>query len=235
MITCVIIDDEQPAIDILVRHLKKMPDLELVGTETNAATGMELIQQLQPDVVFLDIQMDEMNGLELMHAVGAITEVIYCTAYSSYAAASYEVNAVDYLMKPIAFARFGHAIERLRKVLAGKQQANIKDEERDCLYVKNGFKGKIVRLNYAEIDYVKALNNYVAFYRGKEKVVAHMNLRELEGALPAEQFMRVQKSFIVALNRVDAMEYNELIIKESGHRVPVGGSYRAELLKRMGM
>ena len=113
MIKCYIIDDEQPAIKIIENYLKKFPSIELIGTSTNPIKGIEEIKKNKVELIFLDIQMDEMNGIEVFDHIDPEAKVIFCTAYSEFAVKSYELNAVDYLMKPISFERFEKAIERI--------------------------------------------------------------------------------------------------------------------------
>ena len=115
MIKCFIIDDEQPAINVLSAYISQIQELELVGSDTNPVKGIEKIKLLKPDVVFLDIQMNEMNGLDVMQILHKEIKVVFCTAYSQFAVESYDLNAVDYLMKPVSFARFMKTIDRLRK------------------------------------------------------------------------------------------------------------------------
>lgn len=116
---CIVIDDEAPAIRILKRYIERLPNLKLVGTATDALTGIELIQKEKPDVVFLDIEMEEMNGLEVMKIISENTAIVFCTAYSEMVVRKYALDAVEYLEKPIAFKRFELAVERVRDLLEG--------------------------------------------------------------------------------------------------------------------
>jgi two-component system LytT family response regulator len=233
MIKCVIIDDEQPAINVLKRYIERIPNLELVGTETNPITGIELIKNESPDVVFLDIQMEELNGIEVVKILGDRVKVVFCTAYSEFAVTSYEFDAVDYLMKPIEFNRFLKAVQRVSDVLSHRSSANLEAIPNDYIYVKAGKRGKLLKIDLDDIDYVEALNNYVAFHQRKEQTVAYFSLKELEEKLPSSQFMRIHKSFIVALKQISSMENNELILKNVVERIPVGASYKEAFLEKM--
>lgn len=233
MIRCVIIDDELPAIRVLKRYIDRLPNLELVGAETNPLAGIEVIKKEKPDVVFLDIQMDELSGIEVMKILGDRTKVVFCTAYSEFAVTSYEFDAVDYLMKPIEFNRFVKAVQRVSDVLVHQSSITVEAIPNDYIYIKAGQRGKVLKIDLDDIDYVQGMNNYVAFYRGKQKTLAYLNLKELEERLPASQFMRVHKSFIVALKQISFMENNELILKNIPVKIPIGANYREAFLEKM--
>ncbi len=233
MIRCVIIDDEQPAINVLKRYIERIPNVELIGTETNPLAGIELIKTEAPDVVFLDIQMEELDGIEVIKLIGDRTKVVFCTAYSEFAVTSYEFDAVDYLMKPIEFNRFVKAVQRVSDVLAHRSSANLEAIPNDYIYVKAGKRGKLLKIDFDDIDYVAALNNYVEFHRGKHTTISYLSLKELEEKLPKSQFMRVHKSFIVALKQISSVENNELLLKGVPERIPIGASYKEMFLQKM--
>jgi two-component system, LytTR family, response regulator len=233
MIKCLIIDDEQPAINVLKKYISRMPNLRLVGAETNPLLGIEIVKKEQPDVVFLDIQMDEMNGIEVMKIIGSQTKVIFCTAYSEFAVTSYELDALDYLMKPIDFNRFAKSVQRVNDVLANQPSVFTEVLANDYIFVKAGQRGKMLKIDIDEIDYVEAMNNYIAFHRGNQKTLAYLTMKELEERLPSNGFMRVHKSFIVALKQISSMENNELVLKKSKNRIPIGANYKDIFLKRM--
>lgn len=233
MIRCVIIDDEQPAINVLKRYIDRIPNLELVGTETNPIAGIELIKNENPDVVFLDIQMEQLNGIEVVKILGDRTKIVFCTAYSEFAVTSYEFDAVDYLMKPIEFNRFLKAVQRVSDVLSHRSFCNLEAIPNDYIYVKAGKRGKLLKIDLDDIDYVEALNNYVAFHQGKRQTVAYLSLKEVEEKLPKSQFMRIHKSFVVALKQISSMENNELVLKNVSERIPIGASYKEVFLEKM--
>lgn len=234
MLRCFILDDERPAINVLKRYINRMPDLLLVGTETNPIAGIELIQREKPDVVFLDIQMEEMSGLDVMNVIGQETKVVFCTAYSEFAVTSYELDAVDYLMKPIEFRRFVKAVERVTAAVVHNVPVTDESIPNDYIYVKTGIKGKLLKIDFDEIDYIEGRNNYVAFFRGnKPAIVAYLTLKELETKLAGKQFMRVHKSYIVALKQISSLENNQLHIKNSMYRVPIGANFKEAFMERM--
>jgi DNA-binding LytR/AlgR family response regulator len=233
MIRSVIIDDESPAIKVLKRYIDRLPNIEVVGTETNPLAGIELIRAEKPDVVFLDIQMDELSGIEVAKLIGDKIKIVFCTAYSEFAVTSYEFDAVDYLMKPIEFNRFVKAVQRVTDALAHRSTAQLEGIPNDYIYVKAGRRGKLLKIDFDDIDFVESLNNYVTFHRGAVATPAYLSLKELELKLPASQFMRVHKSFIVAVKQISSMENNQLILKNGSMRIPIGASYKEIFLESM--
>ncbi len=215
MIRCVIIDDERQAINVIKKHVGRLPNIEVVGTETNPLLGIELIKKEHPDVVFLDSQMDEMNGIEIMKLLGKSTCVVICTAYSEFAVTGYDLDAVDYLMKPIEFNRFVKAVQRVSDTISHRSPGNTNAIPNDYVFVKAGQRGKMLKIDLDEIDYVEGMSNYIAFHRGTLKTLAYLTMRELEERLPDVQFIRVHKSYIVAIREISFMEHNELILKKS--------------------
>ena len=233
MIKCVIIDDEQPAINVLKKYISRMPNLKLVGTETNPLLGIEIIKTTLPDVVFLDIQMDEMNGIEVMKIIGDNTKVIFCTAYSEFAVTSYELEALDYLMKPIDFNRFVKSVQRVADVLTHQPSVFTEALPNDYIFVKAGQRGKMLKIDLDDIDYVEAMNNYIAFHRGPQKTLVYLTMKELEERLPTSDFMRIHKSYIIALKQISSIENNELVLKKSQCRIPIGANYKELFMRRM--
>jgi two-component system LytT family response regulator len=150
-----IIDDEKAAIDVLVNYVSKIDHLELVATAMNPITGVDLINRHKPDLVFLDIQMEEMSGIDIIKIIGNHTKVIFCTAYSDFALDAFDYEAVDYLMKPIAFPRFLKAVQRAVNVLLASKVAAVDSIPNDYLFVKTEQKGKLVKISYDEIDFIE--------------------------------------------------------------------------------
>jgi DNA-binding LytR/AlgR family response regulator len=228
-----IIDDEQPAINVLKKYISQLPDLKLIATETNPLLGIEIIKSEKPELVFLDIQMDEMNGLEVMKIIHNISKVIFCTAYSEFAVTSYELDAIDYLMKPIDFNRFVKAVQRVTDNISQKPSVFTELILNDYIFVKTGQRGKMLKIDLDDIDYVEAMSNYIAFHWGGQKTLAYLTMKELEERLPSGSFIRIHKSYIVALKQISSMENNELILKKIACRIPIGANYKEPFLKRM--
>lgn len=228
MISCLIVDDEQGAIDILHAYIQKTPYLTLVGSTTNPLEALGLLQTTSVDLLFLDIHMPQLSGLDFMRLITGKTMVILTTAYSEFAVEGFELNALDYLLKPIAFERFLSATQKaLHKTNApagGRQPAEKAD---DYIFVKTESKGKLTRVNFADIIYVEGLKNYVTIITGEERIVSLLNIKDLEDRLPAKHFMRVHKSYLVSLDKIRALDGNQVLFKNVKASVPLGDTYRA--------
>lgn len=232
MINCIIIDDETPAINVLKRLVSKIPELNLLGVATSPLDGLRLIEQLNPDAVFLDIQMGEMDGIELARMVEGKVRIVFCTAHVEYAVQSYEVNAVDYLLKPIQFPRFKIAVQKLVDSIMDIVTP-VEEIPDDYILVKQGDRGKLFKIDIDDIRWVKAWNNYVQFYCNEKKITAYASLKELETRLPATSFIRVHKSYIVAVKQIQMLEGNLIAMKGDGHKIPIGGNYKASFLDKI--
>ncbi|MCD2424378.1 LytTR family DNA-binding domain-containing protein [Niabella pedocola] len=231
MIKCAIIDDEQSAINVLTNYIKRVSDLELVGTSTDPLKGLELIRSAKPDVVFLDIQMDEVTGIELINMLDQEIQVVFCTAFSEFAVESYDLDAVDYLMKPIPFDRFMKAIRKIRKLLSAGPEKNGNEEiADDYIFVKAESKGKVLRVNFADIDFIEAKNNYIAFHCGKRIIMVYSTMKEIENSLSSSNFKRIHKSFIIPISKISLIQSNFLMLKNREDQIPIGKTYKSELL-----
>lgn len=226
MIKCIVIDDEQPAIDIMKYHIGKISELELIGTFQNPIEGLKHIKSQKPDVVFLDIQMSEMTGLDVMNIVGDDVKIILCTAFSEYAVEGFNNNAVDYLLKPVSFERFDKAV---KKIIIDLQKTR---PPKDCIYVKTEQKGKFIKIYYNEIDYIEAMGNYISINRGKERVVAYSTMKDVEQTLPSDLFIRIHKSYIISFSQISMIE-NGFVVLKNGTRLSIGLNYKNNLMKNM--
>jgi DNA-binding LytR/AlgR family response regulator len=231
MIKCVVIDDEQPAINVLQKYILQMPNLQLVGTATNPLVGIDIIRKTNPELVFLDIQMDEMNGMDVMQVLGDGVQVIFCTAYSEFAAISYDLNAVDYLMKPFAFSRFAKAINRVKT--NDNTTAPNDDISDDYIFVKTEQKGRMIKVDLSEICYVEARNNYVSFNNGHTQTLVYATMKEIEKFLPANHFMRIHRSYIVALSKITFIENSYISFENRDEKIPIGKNYKQIFTDKM--
>ncbi len=233
MIKCIIIDDEQASIDILSTYISKISFLELIATATNPLDGIELVKQNKADLLLLDIHMDEMSGLDVMRVLDGTVKIILCTAYSEFAIESYELNAVDYLMKPVPFDRFLKAVKKIKPETNDTPlPAAVQD---DYSFVKLTQKGKMIRLNYSDIDYIEARNNYVAIFKNGASVpvLVYAKLSDMENNLLASEFIRVHKSFIVAAAKIFSVDKNTVQMYNSDVSIPLGRNYRDNFMKHI--
>jgi two-component system, LytTR family, response regulator len=234
MINCIIVDDEQHAVDILTQYVQQTPHLNLVKATINAHEALQAIKQHPVDLVLLDVQMPEISGLDFIRLIDANIKVIFCTAYSEFAFAGYEHDVVDFLMKPIAYLRFVKAVQKATNLIAASYQLTADEElEDDYIFVKSEYKGKMIKINLDDIDYIEGMKNYVAIYRGKDKILALLNMKDLEERLPKKKFMRVHKSFIIALNRVTVIEGNHVVLNNITASVPLGELYKPAFMERI--
>jgi len=235
--TCIIVDDEPNAIEVLKRYVEKVESLQLLGTFRNPVKAIAYMQQMPADVIFLDINMPHIKGTDLLQTIGSQPLVIFTTAYTEYAVTSYELDAVDYLVKPIAFERFLKAVNRARerheqKLLHTNAASQLSAEGKSqFVFLKSGAQVHKVLLD--DIRYVEKQSNYLSFNTTNKKILVRGNMNEVFELLPPEKFCQVHKSFVVALDKIDVIEAHQLSIGKT--TVPIGNSYRDQLRQRLNM
>jgi two-component system LytT family response regulator len=230
MITCIIVDDEQHAIDILVHYANQTPQLKLVATFTNPIEALQLLAEQKVDLVFLDIQMPELSGIDFIKMIQGKSKVILTTAYSEFALEGYDLYVVDYLMKPIRLPRFLAAVQKVaQQIHVPMDQSD--DVEDDYIFVKTESKGKYLKINLADIDFIESMKNYVAIHRGAQKTLVYTSMKELEERLPKKDFLRVHKSFIIPISRITGLEGNMVRLKNTNAEILIGENYKTELME----
>lgn len=231
MINCLIVDDEQHAIDILVHYVSQTPFLQLAATSTNPIEALQIVNTQKIDLIFLDIQMPELTGIDFIKAIQGKANVILTTAYSEFALESYELNVVDYLLKPIRFARFLQAVQKVEQASESTEPTETTAVEDDYIFVKTESKGKLLKINLPEIDFIEGMKNYVAIYCNGRKTLVYTSMKELEERLPHKSFLRVHKSFIIPIAKITGIEGNLLRLKNVAAEVQIGESYKADLME----
>ena len=229
MINSIIVDDEQHAIDILTHYVQQTPFLHLAGSNTNPIEALQLVATQKIDLVFLDIQMPEISGIDFIKAINGKAKVILTTAYPEFALDGFELEVVDYLLKPIRLPRFLTAVQKAVKALNENNPAT--DNNDDYIFVKTESKGKLLKINLSEIDYVEGMKNYVAIHRGNQKTLVYTNMKDIEARLPNKLFIRVHKSFIIAISRITGIEGNRLMLKDISAEILIGESYKNDLME----
>ncbi|MBD0366151.1 MAG: response regulator transcription factor [Flavisolibacter sp.] len=232
MINCIIVDDEQHAIDVLVHYVSQTPYLHLAGTTTNPIEVLQLVNTQKVDLVFLDIHMPELSGMDFIKAIQGRAKVILTTAYSEFALQSYDLDVVDYLLKPIRLPRFLQAVQKAVKELnTDLPEHNSTETEDDYIFVKTEAKGKLLKINLADIDYIEGMKNYVAIYCGGHKTLVNTSMKDLEERLPHKQFIRVHKSFIIPIGKITGIEGNLVRLKDVPAEIMIGENYKPELME----
>ena len=226
---CIVIDDEPLAAGLLVDYIDKIPFLQLVGVYYNPLTALATLKNEEYDLVFLDIRMPELSGLKLSELLNKNCKIVFTTAYPTYAVKGFELDAADYLVKPISFERFLKASNKvLNMIQSGNppvSEANIVSSlsyQNDILFVKTDY--QIVKIVLSDILYIEGLKEYIAFHTTGKKVITLQNLKWMEEVLPKHLFIRVHKSYIIAINKIDTISRNRIIIKNNS--IPVGDTYK---------
>jgi DNA-binding LytR/AlgR family response regulator len=229
-LTCIAVDDEPHAIKILSLYIQKIPQLELLASTNSPWEAIQLAQNLQPDILFLDIQMDELTGLQVLDILGHSFKVILTTAYAEYALQGFDYQVSDYLLKPFSFDRFQKAVQKIEQELS---QADVPPTSSTMTHIliKGDAKNKFHRLALVDILYVEGLKNYVQFVGTKEKVITLQNLKHLEQLLPNNQFFRIHKSYIINLAHINKIDGNMAYIDDKA--IPIGNSYRKSFFERI--
>ena len=230
MLRCLLVDDEPLALRLLADFVSRVPFLTLVGTARSALDALTILQAQPVDVLFLDIQMPDLTGTEFVRSLRPEAAVIFTTAYPQYAVEGYELAALDYLLKPIAFERFVRAAQRAQahRAAAPAAIAPPLPLAEDYLFVKADY--HTLRLNLRDIRYLEGLKDYVKIHAASPRPVLTLNsLRGFEERLPAAEFVRVHRSYIVALRHIDSIRTNRIYLGET--ILPVGEAY-AENLQR---
>ncbi|HEX8060475.1 MAG TPA: LytTR family DNA-binding domain-containing protein [Cyclobacteriaceae bacterium] len=223
-ISCLIVEDEPLARNLITEYVKKVPYLNLVKACSGALEAMEVLRTTPVDLLFLDVQMPELTGIAFLKSLQKKPLVILTTAYSEYAIEGYELDITDYLLKPITFERFLKAVDKVNQRLSGTQVIVEKPAEAlpDFIFVKDGT--KLVKIRWNDILYVEGLKDYVTIHTRTQKVISLQRLKVLEEQLPADKFIRVHNSFIVALDAIDSVHKDKIQIGQA--QVPIGDTYK---------
>lgn len=216
MLNCIIIDDEELARTLLKSYVNKLDFIASKGEFENPLEALSLLKSEAIDVVFLDIQMPQLKGTDFAKMVSPTTRIIFTTAYSEYALDGYELNAVDYLLKPITFERFLTAVNKIQTPIK-----NTTESSTNTITIKSGY--DLHKVHLSDICYIKSDSEYVTFYMENTKIMSYQSLKSLEDSLPNTLFMRVHRSYIINKNKVQSLKDKDVLIQ--GERIPVSATY----------
>ncbi|RZJ67645.1 MAG: response regulator transcription factor [Flavobacterium sp.] len=228
-IKCLVVDDEPMALALIENYAKKTPFLELRAACSNAFEALEILEDEAIDLVFLDIQMPELNGLELSKTLSKNTRVIFTTAFNEYAIDGFKADALDYLMKPFSFEEFYTAAVRAKEWFALVRSRKSEKPESDFMFVKSDYKQ--IKINLSDVLYFEGLKDYIKIWiAGNPKaILTKMSLKSLEEELPETKFMRIHRSFIIALDKIEAVERSQVLIGKE--RITVADQYKERFLE----
>ncbi|WP_271767838.1 LytR/AlgR family response regulator transcription factor [Aquimarina algiphila] len=226
MVRCLLVDDESPAIDLLKNHIKMLTDLEIVASCYSAVEAFEVIKKEKIDLLFLDIEMPVLKGLDFLKAVKNPPKVIITTAYREYAIQGYDLDIVDYLLKPISFDRFVKAVDRYYERTQSPILTITQEESKDAFFYVNVNK-KHIKIIFEDILYIESLKDYVKIHTVHQKLVVKSNIGKIETQLPSTLFLRTHRSYIAAINRITAYTQKDIEIGEI--EIPVGSSYSSKV------
>lgn len=232
-IRCIVIDDEPLAVEMIAGYIRRTPSLELVSFYRDPVVGISEICSIKPDLVFLDIQMPDINGIELTRLLPSDTRVIFTTAFKEYALDSYEVEALDYLLKPVSYQKFLESVKKAEKWIEMRKTTSPvywaeHDKERQSAFIK--VDGEYRNVDFNDILYVAGMKDYVTIYTlsNPDPFVTHVTMKTIEELLPSDRFMRIHRSYIVSLNKITAVDScGDILIGKIS--IPVSDSYRKDV------
>ena len=235
MITCIIVDDEQFSVNILQKYASQIPFLDVKLATTSAIEALQMIINQPIDLLFSDVDMPELNGIDLIRAVKGKCKCVLITGHTDYAVKGFDEGIVHYLTKPATFPKFLEAAQRVELLINLEKKAteNIPakpEKEQNDIFVKSGKKGQVVRIKFDDILYIEGMNNYVGInIKNGEKIMTLMNMKSFEESLPKEKFIRIHKSYIISIDSVTAIEGNNAVLGKL--TVPIGITYKDDLEK----
>lgn len=230
-LTCIIVDDEPPAIRILQKYAEQLPDLECLATTQKSIEALQLVETLKPDILFLDIQMPELTGIQLSTLLKDKVKIIFTTAYAQFALEGFELNVVDYLLKPISFDRFIKSVEKVRNQTQATEIKTKQNDEDEFFFVKTDGKNRFRKLYLKEINYLESIKNYVVIHTENDEIITYNTLKYFEENLPESQFVKIHKSYLVSLNKIEKTDTSEVWI--SGKNLPLGDTFKTAFFERI--
>lgn len=221
---CIIVDDEPPAIRILQKYVEQLPDLECLATTQKSIEALQMVETLKPDMLFLDIQMPELTGIQLSTLLKDKVKIIFTTAYAQFALEGFELNVVDYLLKPISFDRFIQSVEKVRNQIQSQIPKEKKNDEEEFFFVKTDGKNRFKKIDLNEILYLESVKNYVIIHTADDEIITYNTLKYFEESMPERQFVKIHKSYLVSIHKIEKTDTHEVWIAE--RNLPLGNTYK---------
>ena len=228
-IKCIIIDDETLAIHVIEEHLKSFDNIEVIGTYTNPINAIEIIESKKVDLIFIDIMMPQMTGLDFVESLNYKPEIIITTAYREYAVKSYEMNVLDYLIKPIPFTRFLKTINKVYQKISITKGDDMSMQQEPHIFLKAN--KKLVKINLNDIIYIESLKDYIKVVTELGNFVVHKTLTSITEELISTMFMRIHRSFTISISKVIAIDGNR--VELPGKNIPIGRNYVKKTKERI--
>ena len=222
-IKCIIIDDEPLAGEVIATHLKEFSNMELLGSYTNPLDALLLIESGEVDAVFIDINMPKMNGLDFIRSLDASPYFIITTAYREYAVESFDLDVFDYLVKPVPFTRFLKSINKLSQKMMTEQSAEQAQPSNEKSFIFLKVDKKLIKIKFEDIYFIESLKDYIKVFTKTGDYLAHKSLSGITEELPQNLFLRIHRSFTVALDKIQALEGNSVMVTDK--RIPIGRKY----------
>lgn len=231
-LNCLIVDDEPLAQQVIETYIQKTPSLTLVAKCDNAMEAYEVLHNTSIDILFLDIQMPVITGVEFMRTLQNPPAVIFTTAYPDFAMDGYDLNITDYLLKPVSFERFLKAVNKASEQIALLQQNNNENEQNlpEYFFVKED--SKLVKINFSDIDHIECMKDYAKIFTKQRMIVTHHTMKKFETVLPENLFVRIHRSYIVHIPAIQSIFGN--VVETTKGRLPIGANYKDELMKVVG-
>lgn len=229
ILNCIIIDDEPLARKGLAEYVNDVDFLHLAGEFDNPLKATATLSDQTIHLIFLDIQMPKLSGIEFLKSLSHPPLVIFTTAYPQYAIEGFDLNVLDYLLKPISFDRFLKAAMKAKDAALSKHSPAPASQQEDYIFIKSD--NKLVKIFYTDILYVEALQNYVTIYTADKKYITYLTFKSVEESLPADQFIKVHKSYLVAAAKIESIEGNQ--IKTGSHYIPISRSSKEEVMEKL--
>lgn len=228
-IQCLIVDDEPPAVDVLQKYIESVPGLTLTGACFNAVEALSVLQQKNVDLVFLDIQMPQLLGTDFIRTLKNPPKVIFTTAYRKYAVEGFELDAVDYLLKPVSFERFIKAVNKVMQtqVQPAGDPVELSDGSKDGSFIYFRADRKMVKVFLKDILYVESLKDYIKVITSSRQIITKQSISSLESMLPPNQFVRIHRSYLVAISKIDSFTADDIEIQKK--EIPIGRMYQHEV------